>query len=280
LWCTCYRDRFEGPNYTESWPPRYLSFLRPCVILLLHYSMTITVKQETVPRHLLPAILYLDDIEEIISIAVEMGQPSDSPTPDARSVVTFELGNQVCDQISDLEKIGGVVSNLEVRWESGSASFFRLSIDRTSATWDFYGVNEEDDWKVYRRLKALFELRKRRWRARFEGLEAWVIASIVVMVSVFAAAVVSSVTKKTIELKPPPGYVWEIIILLSLLMVFLIFRNHTIVQLSRRPARGTWADVIKRNEVWLAAILGAVAGAVAGSAATVLAERLVHKWWP
>jgi hypothetical protein len=252
--------------------------------------MTIIVKLDTAPRDLPPATLYLDDLEEIVQIFRNFGHLSSTEGSEPGSDETqvreyFELGNQVCTEISDLEKIGGAISNLGTRvvvTHGTNRCAFDLRIDRFSTVWTCFGLDEEEKWRAYRRLKAVFELRKRHWRAIFGAFEVLALATFVPLAVIGAVVVLLSHTGKIAQLarlKPPPTSFW-MGLPLGLLFAFLIIKNHTIVYLRRRPARGTWTDAIKRNEVWLAAILGAVAGAIAGGAATVVAERLIRKWWP
>jgi hypothetical protein len=245
--------------------------------------MTILVKQEAVPSDLPPANLYLDDIEEVLRIFRALGQPSEAENSEVRHQrVYFDLGDEVCDDISDLEKIGGRAAFLTVRLIMTGPHFrqeFGLRIDRVSTSWINLGSEEENEWKAYRRLKALFDLRKRKWRAFVDDFRALTLLATGGMVALLS--LVGVVLRQHVAVKPSITItpVW-ISALFAALFVFLTFRNHSVVQLRRRPTRATLGDMIRRNEVWLAAILGAVAGAIAGGAATVVAERLIRKWWP
>lgn len=244
--------------------------------------MTIIVKTERVPSDLPPAVLYIDDIEEILRIFRGPGPQLEGPVSgEPEETLSFELGNQICTEISDLEKIGGATANFVIRFaivRPGDDRIFHLRIDRVSTGWVFAGLGEEDSWRVYRRLKALFDLRKRKWRAFVEDFRSLALLTASAMLGL--VSILGIVLRQHIEFKPfvRPGF-W-IPAAFVFLFVYLTFKNHSVVLLRRRPARATLGDMIRRNEVWLAAILGAVVGAVAGSAATVVAERLIRKWWP
>lgn len=80
--------------------------------------MAITRLPPEIPDDFPPAKLYLDDIAEIVAIFRE---------DDTDAKVEFIVGNQKCDDLTDLRKIGGHQTRLEIKCE-GQKNWERLTL--------------------------------------------------------------------------------------------------------------------------------------------------------
>lgn len=122
-----------------------------------------TVRQ--IPEELPPAHLFLDDVEEITKILFEAQKES------GESVVPVKYkvkGKFICDTLSDLETLGGAVTQFEVRVGKN-----RLNLSRYSSTWDIWGADPEIRLATYAKLLRVFESRKMKLKAAVRDLPSW-----------------------------------------------------------------------------------------------------------
>jgi len=133
---------------------------------------------QQLPTDLPPARLFLDDIEEMIDVFRECASPPIEGKSRNEELVTYKLGNRICETKEDLLRIGGRTTNLELTYKVWQAAdedgkknthiFLPTSIEllmnpyrSTLRQWR----SEEEAWTIYGRIRAVFDRRRRRMRA-------------------------------------------------------------------------------------------------------------------
>jgi hypothetical protein len=119
--------------------------------------MTVTTVRK-IPSELPHAHLYLDDVEEICKILLDTFKtlPGNSQ-PNIR----FSVGDNLrTDSIEDLEERGGSATHFSIevgpRFSADDVNF-RGFLNPEAR---FYGLSESEQWAVYSKLKAIFDLRR------------------------------------------------------------------------------------------------------------------------
>ena len=123
-----------------------------------------TTKIRRVPYDLPHAHLYLDDVEELRNILLDSLRNPEKPiyaSPYDSKHSSFQVGDDlVMDDIEDLRERGGSTSDFKIEvgqsYAKASISFHRLS----NPTTHLYSLDDAEQWRVYSRIKAVFEARK------------------------------------------------------------------------------------------------------------------------
>jgi len=120
--------------------------------------MSISIKQADPPA-LPPARLYLEDIEEIVSIfRTLVDRVPNSGGEDPAMQVTCSIGDHICDSVSDLPKIARLAQDLEIEVRKGSTA-----IKLNSKAWcsDSYlhafVLDENVEREAYDRVMSIFK---------------------------------------------------------------------------------------------------------------------------
>jgi len=127
---------------------------------------------QTVPTDLPHAKLYLDDLEEVTKILMEMSVPeSEKDEP----IVTYKIGNKVMDSISDLHQQGGSTTSLEVnvrrrRWRDAELRFSNYSDPSVS----FVSEETQQKWALYGKVKTVFDSKRYVLKNVVDDLPEWV----------------------------------------------------------------------------------------------------------
>lgn len=246
--------------------------------------MTRRHKEQDVPRNLPAARLYLDDIEQIVSIFKEAEERSRGSEgrlrvldegKEVQATTEFEMQNQICDDIQDLPKMGRITKEINIKVKAPS---FRLTLAvyPTFTHWDCYYLDFEEAWRVFRQLSAIFDLRKTpRWRVRVHTL---IFTLVGILILLFLSAASLALANK--RLTPSGVILWVVVAGGSILIPPVAFRiaerlqRHTIVVL-----RYSWDQSAARDERNSKILLATVSAAVA-SVFAVLGMWLKHKFWP
>jgi hypothetical protein len=122
--------------------------------------MPVKTKGQDVPRHFPAAKLYLDDIREIIELfSGVLAAQRDVLGEKNSTITTFDLGQQQCDDISELRSIATKCSDFDLEVSRGH-SIIRLHIDPSGAWWVMSGGFDEKSWPIATQLQSIFERRK------------------------------------------------------------------------------------------------------------------------
>lgn len=244
--------------------------------------MTIWRKENPVPWQLPAARLYLDDLEAILDILLDArNNPAGETVPSDKKVTsTFVMGNDVCDEIADLQKLGKRTAQMEVTLKiEGDTSFEAgLEIDPYDTRWMVYGLTREQSWRTYRRLEALFGKRRLRWTSFLHThfFLAPLLGFVAFALLVLGAAVLFqgdlSIMKRSIVSGAMifPG--------LILAAAVLRVRRHSEVIFRR-----SWDDAASREELKAkvaVSVLTAVIGGIVGIAGTLIGLYVKHKYLP
>jgi hypothetical protein len=131
--------------------------------------MAITQKEQTAPTQLAPVRFHLDDIEQIVQIFEEAERANNSRYDEQKPKTTFTVGNQICDELTDLAKIGKSTIDFKIALRRpGFAAEAEMSA--FSTRWYSYGQTPEEEWATYRKLEPLFQKKIRHTRA---ALDKW-----------------------------------------------------------------------------------------------------------
>jgi hypothetical protein len=116
--------------------------------------------EATVPVALPGAQLYLDDIEELSRIVLEVAEKSALLLGDSDPVLKYKTRDFVCDTVADLKELGGEAPSIEIF----ATEYCQLTIERDSAFWAGGGLDDDERWKYYARIREVFDRRSSMWR--------------------------------------------------------------------------------------------------------------------
>ena len=244
-------------------------------------------KIHAVPRDLPHARLYLDDIEEISGILLEvvaealadsgrrresnLGSPAQSQAGKAATEavtardlnVSYTIGDTRMDSVADLQTYGGSTSNFKIRvgsWGNNVSFYFSLR-----PTIELYSLDEERQWSTYGKIKSIFDRRQLRTKNAIAGLPGWLKWSAWILFSTIPTAITLTSMGKSIELYVLTG--WLIVLAL---FAFLLWRRSRVF-LVRSHERSKMASEKRRS--YARDIIFIAIGAVISQ----LVSRLFHK---
>ena len=120
------------------------------------------------PRELPSARLFLDDIEQLISI---VANPLD-PDSTVNAAAVFRVGHRECDNISELPRIGPGAQSLEIR-----CGRVTLYLGGECNLWSWIGGTEEQQWRFSQRLGEFLRRRAVPWWRTVRGIGPLVVGS-------------------------------------------------------------------------------------------------------
>jgi hypothetical protein len=115
--------------------------------------MTIRTREPSVPTHLPPSRLFLDDVQEIVAILKELAETEPG---EAGVSVTFSVGNQDCDDIADLRRIMQRNRPVEIQ-VANDKNYTWMDIRLTGSLWKSSGYAGENAWSAYHKLETIFK---------------------------------------------------------------------------------------------------------------------------
>jgi hypothetical protein len=125
--------------------------------------VTIRTKEPDVPNHFPPAKLFLDDIEEIVTILVETvenPEPTSTPPPeDAKTMVTIAAKDRICDVVSELPNIARRTAELSISVERSGWDVTVLRITESDAHLLFGLYSREKKLGVFHKVEPIFRRR-------------------------------------------------------------------------------------------------------------------------
>jgi hypothetical protein len=140
--------------------------------------MTISRIRTPVPTKLPAAKLYLDDIEEVVRILKEAWarKPIDAHEENSQITTQFQIGDKVCDEIQDLPKIRKSTGEFTLNISRGRLPYgLEFEITHYATTWTHFGLTYDEAWAAFRKLDALLQPRRLRWRNLWHASPFWLI---------------------------------------------------------------------------------------------------------
>jgi hypothetical protein len=186
--------------------------------------LTITEIRQ-IPDDLPPARLYLDDIEQIVALFAEA---ADSETTKA----VFSVDNFYCTTIEDLQQLNrSRSSRFRIGVTAGRILVGVLRVAPHQTFW-FYGpaMKEENIFKVYGQLQALFEVRKIRWKAWFLSTPVWLVVP-----AMLVALVVDAIGYATEKASHPNRFlvIAALSLPIAIWMTYKTWVQHSVVEFHR-----------------------------------------------
>jgi hypothetical protein len=216
--------------------------------------MAIRPLPESLPSHLPPARLYLDDISELVEI-LSVGH--------AEPKVTFTVGNRLCDTLEDLAQLGGRATEFQIEVRSKySNSDVIMSRHRTAFL--VFGLDKNENWSKYAKVLAVFEKRKLRFKAMLgSSLPSTLSGALTALV---VTGLTAAIFAKSVR--------WSLVCLalglITLLLDRYFLRWHTVVEFRRSHEVGTsrwWRE--QKTSIILLAI-----GTLFGAIITIITEAI------
>jgi|SRR5690348_7556406 len=236
--------------------------------------MAIRTTEKDVPHEFPPARLFLDDIQEIVSILEEL-ETKGKARPDTKAAAPSALlsagGGQECDDVQELPKIAKWNSDITIvigndYWPNTSLHIHPLY----GSSWRGIGFTKEASWNAYHRLEAVFRRRNAKWPSLAHSLPWW-IKGIGGIAIVFSFALLADYLRKAgVEYSLRIGVLSAILIILAVL-VFSGARHTSVV------LRNSWEP----SPIWTYfkdKIIPVTVGAGIGVAGTLLVQHLNKLW--
>jgi hypothetical protein len=227
--------------------------------------MTIWHEAKPVPNILPASRLYLEDIEEIVTILLHDG---------LGERVTFKIGKELCDDIKDLPKIARRTIDFEISVEGPKYSG-RFIVNRVITYWGTRGLPREEAWSDFRKLEAVFERRKLHWKSLLHRTpQAMSLVGGLIGLSLIVAVFLDFTRRSR-------GVVGEIVFqsmfILQMALAAGLYRHSIVIM------RDSWDHEAAREDLRTRIVAGSVPaliGAAIGFSGALLAVYLRHKYWP
>jgi len=116
--------------------------------------MTITRHEKPIPDTLPISRLFLDDLNEIIDVVAEATKGSEE-----QLVLKCRVAGATCDQIEELPKIAKSARKFQIDLEKRHYHFM-LKLTRFGARYSAYGFTNDEKWRLFRKIEAIFEARR------------------------------------------------------------------------------------------------------------------------
>jgi len=237
--------------------------------------VTIWRQENPVPTTLPAALLYLEDIEEIVRICRKL--LSEAQDADQSPTTRFRIGKEFSDQVEDLPKIAQRTTDFSVELSVGKWKFpnVRFGVSKYSTQWTSEGLPKDRVWEAFRKLEALLEKRTLRWSNLLHSHGQW-------SNGIYGAATVILLFLFTFLFANKVSLAARLIAFGAVAAPVLMLRtglsHHSVVVL-----RNSWDQAAQREELKARMITGVVPafiGAFLGIVGTILVAYLRHKYWP
>jgi len=236
--------------------------------------MAIRTREPVVPTRLPPTYLFLDDLEEIVSVLKELAATASGGET---TIVTFSVGNQDFDDIADLRRIGKTKSELKIEVEKGRGRTWMSIAPWLGAMWSSYGYTSEDAWSAYHKLEVIFNRRPRRWSAFYQSLAVWHSLLIWFLSWAVISAVLYPAVSPRLHMNDKLGAVMLISMFLTLgIQIPLLAAGYRQTPIM---CRYSW-EPSPLGSYLKDKIVPLVIGAVLGSLVTLIELFIQHKFWP
>ena len=207
--------------------------------------VTIRTKEAAVPNEFPPARLYLDDIEEIVSILLEEVEKRkehwNRSEENAKTSVTLAIKDRICDKATELREIAAKTKDISIKVDvSTKLPTAYLTCSSYGTNLSLGGFMREQQLVIFHRLSPIFD-RRNRWLAAFYYSNRRLIVplmfllNIPVFINLFKPKYVSNAVSLTCTF-----------LIFALLVSFVAANYHTVIILhnsSERFARrheNTW----------------------------------------
>jgi hypothetical protein len=216
-----------------------------------------------IPQQLPPARLFLDDVDAITTILSEAQKGS------GESVVPVKYkvkGKFICDTLSDLKKLGGAVTDFEVKVGRN-----RWTLSRYYSGWDVWTADPEITLATYAKLLRVFDNRKMMLNTAVRDLPVWSIP-----LAIFTVMAVADLFGRWSVHHRQAPLVFGILLSGIVTGLYLLFLKHSVVELRYSHEDRSLYEALKASNPLAVAVVAAIAGAVV----TVVIEQLFKWLWP
>jgi hypothetical protein len=229
--------------------------------------MAIQTTKPEPSKDLPPAILYLDDLELILSVFRGMHEHFDrwDRAPNGKpELLVFKFdGNLVAESIEDLRKRGGKTSDFQIQYTPPDPMYGRLTLTcgSTNIRWSSYSLPTEAEWIVQGQLEQIFKKRRQRLKILGQKVPWWIISP-----AWFATIALQFKSWRSAAI------IYGLLLTLSSIELYGIF-GHTRIYFRPSDSQG----FVERHKD---KVIVALIAAVTGFAFNIFLQYLIHKWWP
>jgi hypothetical protein len=234
--------------------------------------MAIT-KIRDVPRELPHAHLYLDDVEEICKILIEVYKKNLRSGEPAEPTVIFSTADRRMESIEDLTELGGSATNFNITvgdWTSSKVHFY----SGLNPTLEAYSLSTDELWAVYSQIKNIFDNRQYRFKNMILSLPSWAGWSLWILMAVIHWVLISLL--RFVGAK----------VVASLLAAYIIVGLPAVCMVLFRKSRVTFVRSHERSKLiaeakkgYIKTIVLLVVGAVIGGLITELVKHYAPMLW-
>jgi hypothetical protein len=239
--------------------------------------MTISRIEKPASLELPPARLYLEDLEEIINIFLEAAKNHQRKEGQIEAglnpKVIFRVGDRKCDDIRELSKIARAATRFSLILTIGQNYEARLACRRFGVYWGVVGLDDQEEWWMFRKLHGLFKSRLRLWR--YFLLESpWLLTILMGSAAIgLVLLLMSRPPSSPMPAFPRPPLAWMLLYMLAFATLVAAY-GHTIAIF-----RYSWEHAALRRDLFQR-IIPVLIGALLGIVGTILVTYLRHRFWP
>jgi uncharacterized membrane protein YhaH (DUF805 family) len=237
--------------------------------------MTTRSIKEPVPDKFPPAKLYLDDLEEIVTVlreAIETKKPTGTNPEDLQIDFAFKCTGRQCDTREEVPNVLKANREFSLEISRGWTDCKLTCHPWFYNMWRTSGLTEENAWTAYRRLKPIFERRKRRLSAFTRSIPfwGWIITGLLapLLLHFVAHTFEPKISYRSAE--------WlEKLLVVTYIIVFIGsgFR-HTTLSPQKSHERSFSRTLLVEK------IIPTIGLTLLGVLGTLLTQFLMHKFWP
>jgi len=238
--------------------------------------VTIRTVEAEVPDEFPPARLYLDDIEEILKILVDATDKRtlewNGPDEELKTIVTFTIKDQICDEVQELPKLAKKTISLSVRVASQDglpAISLTFSRFRTSLT--PFGFTREEQLRIFYKLTPIFNRRNLWFRTLAHSHYILFGALLIISYVVAGTFLTSMLNKQTAQTQ---AIVTELLpVAIGTILLATGLRHSTVIMRHSSEPSPLRQDLLQKIAV-------AAISSVLTFLLTLLGFYLKHKYWP
>jgi len=228
--------------------------------------------------------LWLEDIEEIVHIlvnAVENREETpDALGRDAKTKITLEIGDKLCDEVNDLPSIAKRSNEISIKVESGRLGKMvipgaeaYLKVLTYGTMWRAHGITDKDKLWTYHKLNKIFSTRMLRRQSLARSVSGRPL-SISLGVFFTLSIVVLFLPRPLTPLALGSVLIVSCLNLAWASLVVFGRNSQTTIVLRHSSER----SAARQEKFWK--ILPAIISGLCGIGATLLGLYLKHKYWP
>jgi hypothetical protein len=236
--------------------------------------MTIKTIADTIPNELPQARLFLDDLEEIAQILLDLVANAPPPVlnvPQPETRLTITCHGKECTTVQELPKILLKRQYIFLQVNRGF-TFSAIHLFTTKqAYWFATGSSAHETLAAYQRLKPIFDARKRRFFSLLRSLPTWANTACLTITLVAAIGLLRRGTPVAVNARAIPAF-------LALLPGLLIVAAY-LIPLSPVVPRSSF-DARPAKKYLLDKVVPIIIGFLLGIASTLISQALMHYLWP